>query len=559
MMDQPDELEDLLGFPVPGEQASVAMRRGMAEPAYEASDTESRELGSWAPSMGSADLDILPEKSILDVRVRDAQRNDAYVQNGARILQDAIVGERFLLNSKPNYQVLGLDEVWAEEFQEEVEAKFTLFAESDRCYLDAQRKNTLTDLVRLAVGIFGQAGEVLATAEWIRGAFRPYSTAIQMVDLDRLSNPMGEMDTRYLRGGVKRDQWGGAVGYHIRMSHPSDALEDDNWMWKYVPATRGQVMGIPGWDRAQVIHILDQDRPDQTRGVAAIVAALKETRMGKKFRDTVLQSAVLNASYAASIESDLPTEIIAAQVGAGGDNKALSKFAREYLGQVGKYVGGSRNIGLGNAKVPVFYPGTKMKLQSAATPGGIGTDFEKSLLRYLAASFGVTYEQLSKDYSAANYSNLRAAIADAGRSNRVKKRKVADRFAGAIYRLWLEEALSKGDITAMPRNAPNWYQGLNAEAYCAAEWIGATMGQIDELKETQAAVLRINNGLSTREDELARLGKDWRQAFPQLAREKALAKKHGLEFDASAGKNQMNASTGTKSDEGKSPDGEGDE
>lgn len=557
-MQTPDELEDLIGMPVPGESAVFPLGRG-GTPAYDAADMESRELLTWAPSVGSADLDLLPEKGILDTRVRDASRNDAYVQNGGRVLQDAIVGERFLLNSKPNFKVLGLDEVWAEEFQEEVEAKFTLFGESDRCYFDASRHNTFTGLVRLAVGIYGLAGEVLATAEWIRGAFRPYSTAIQMVDLDRLSNPLGEMDSRWLRRGVQRDQWGAPIGYHIRMSHPSDALENDNWTWKYVPATRGQVMNIPGWDRAQVIHIIEQDRPDQSRGVSSIVAALKETRMGKRFRDTVLQSAVLNASYAASIESDLPTEVIAAQVGAGGDSgKALSKYAIDYLKQVNRFVGSSRNIGLGNAKIPVFYPGTKMKLQPAGTPGGVGTDFEKSLLRYLAASFGVTYEQLSKDYAQANYSNLRAAIADAGRTNRVKKRMVADRFANAIFRLWLEEAISKGDITSMPRNAPNWYTGLNAEAYCQAEWIGATMGQIDELKETQAAVLRINNGLSTREDELARLGKDWRQLFPQLAREKALAKKNGLEFASDSQQNQMNASSGTPTDEGKNPEGEGD-
>ncbi|MGF7178055.1 hypothetical protein FHS63_005858 [Azospirillum doebereinerae] len=32
----------------------------------------------------------------------------------------------FVLNPKPAHEVLGLDETWAEEFQNEVEAKFTL-------------------------------------------------------------------------------------------------------------------------------------------------------------------------------------------------------------------------------------------------------------------------------------------------------------------------------------------------------------------------------------------------------------------------------------------------
>ncbi|MCQ4311701.1 phage portal protein [Pseudomonas stutzeri] len=521
--------------------------------AYDASSQSMREMSLWTSPLQSADMDILPDKLVMDSRVRDTLRNDSYVQNGATIQKDSIVGELFLLNAKPNHKVLGLDEVWAEEFQEEVEAKFTLYAESIRNFPDAARKLTLTGMVRLAVGVHAMAGEVLASVEWMRNGYRPYRTALQMLDVDRLGNPNGEMDSPILRGGVQRDRFGAPLGYWIREAHPGDWMNPDGYTWKYVPATRGQVTGNAGWDRPQMIHIVDQWRPDQSRGIAAMVSALKEMRMTKKFRDVVLQSAVLNASYAASIESDLPSDVALAQAG-GGDRAALADYASTYLGEVAKYVGGSRNIHLDGVKIPVFYPGTKMKLQSAGTPGGVGSDFEASMLRYISASLGVSYSQLSKDYSAANYSSLRADLAEVGKRMRVQKRQVADRFASTFYRLWLEEALNKGDITAMPRKAPNWYDGLNQEAYCVAEWIGASTGQIDELKETQAAVLRVNNGLSTREDELAKLGKDWRVVFQQLSREKKAAEKHELEFGADkSSQNQMNAASGTPSSTGDGP------
>lgn len=540
-----EEFEDLIGAPPSKE---VAMGG-----AFEASSRRSAELALWHPPVQSADMDILPEKTTMDSRVRDTLRNDAYVQNGATLRQDNIVGEMFLLNAKPNYRVLGLDEVWAEEFQEEVEAKFTLYAESIRNFPDAARRNTLTGLTRLAVGIHTACGEVLASVEWLRSGYRPFSTSLQMIDVDRLSNPNGEMDSPTLRGGVQRDRYGAPIGYWIREAHPNDWTDPDGYRWKYVPATRGQVTGNPGWDRPQMIHIFNQSRPDQSRGVAAMVAALKEMRMTKNFRDVTLQAAVLQATYAASIESDLPAEVALAQAG-GGDFKALNRYATDYLGQVAEYIGSSRNIHFDGVKIPVFYPGTKMKLQSAGAPGGAGENFEASLLRYIAAILGVSYEQLSKDYSKANYSNLRAAIADTDRRMRVEKRDVADRFAGTFYRLWLEEALNTGAITSMPRNAPNWYDGLNQEAYSACEWIGASMGQIDELKETQAAVLRVNNGLSTREVELARLGKDWRVVFAQLAREKKKAEELDLEFGADkSSQNQMNAASGTPSSTGDGP------
>lgn len=545
--------DPLIGGPETEVTADAPVTGELAYGAYEAADRTSRELGLWAPPMQSADMDILPEKSIADPRVRDTIRNDAYVQNGATIQKDSIVGEMFLLNSKPNHKVLGLDETWAEEFQEEVEAKFTLYAESVKNYPDAARRQTLTGLVRLAVGVHAMAGEVLASVEWLRSSARPFSTALQMIDLDRLSNPNGEMDSPTLRGGVHRDKFGAPLGYWIRRGHPRDWGDPNAHFWQYVPATRGQVVGNPGWDRPQMIHVFDQWRPDQSRGISAMVSALKEMRMTKKYRDIVLQSAVLNATYAASIESDLPQDVVLQQVG-GGDSHALTKFAGDYLGEVARYVGSSRNIHLDGVKVPVFYPGTKMKLQNAGTPGGVGSDFEASMLRYIASSLGVSYEQLSKDYSAANYSNLRAAMAETGKRMRVQKRMVADRFATIFYRLWLEEALNMGAIESMPRNAPNWYDGLNADAYSSCGWIGASVGQIDELKETQAAVLRVNNGLSTREDELARLGKDWRVVFSQLAREKKSAEELDLAFGADkTSQNTMNAASGQPGDTGDGP------
>lgn len=521
--------------------------------AYDAASRMSNEMALWSPPFMSADAEILPEKQIMDSRVRDTLRNDALVQSGSTIQKDHIVGEMFMLNARPNFKYLGLDEVWAEEFQEETESKFTLYAESTKNYPDASRMQTLTGLVRLAVGIHTMAGEVLASVEWVRQITRPFSTSLQMLDLDRLSNPYGQPDTKFLRRGVVRDNYGAPVGYHVRNSHPTDWSDPDGFTWKYVPLTRGQVVGIPSWDRLQMIHIVDQWRPDQSRGIAMMVAALKEMKMTRKFRDVVLQNAVLNASYAASIESDLPTDVVMQQAG-GIDANAVANYATSYLSAIAQYTGSSRNFMIDGVKIPHFFPGTKMRLQNAGTPGGVGSGFEESLLRYISAALGVGYSELSKDYSKANYSNLRAELAQTDRRMRVQKRTVADRFASTFYRLWLEEAINAGEITTVSKKAPKWYEGMNAEAYSACDWLGASKGQIDQLKETQAAVLRVNNGLGTLESELGALGMDWRTVLRQKAREKKMMDDLGLVFgqDASS-KNMMNAASGTPSSTGDAP------
>lgn len=524
------EINDLLGLPNP---PAESMGGG-----YEAASRIEREMATWFPPIRSADAEILPGKMLMDARARDVLRNDGYVSAGANIRKDRIVGSAFLLNSKPHAKILGLDDTWADEFQEEVESKFTLYAESPECWIHAGRKMTFTDIIRLAVGMDVAAGEYLSTAEWLRDAGRPYHTAFQVVDLDRLGTPGHLSEGPRLRGGVRVNRWGAPQGYYIRDAHPNDYMDASAWTWKYVPARKP-------WGRIQVIHNYEQLRPDQTRGLSDLVTALKEIRITRRFRDITLQNAVLNATYAASIESDLPTEAVYNMMdggAVGGDvGGAITQYAQKFLGAVAQYVGSSSNIHLDGVKIPHLFPGTKLNLQPVAKDSNVGSDFEKSLLRYVAANLGVDYHELSRDFSDANYSNIKASLAATGRAMQAKKRRSADRIATIMFRLWFEEALNAGDITSMPRNAPNFYEGLNADAYTACEWIGATMGQIDELKETQAAVLRLKYNLSTLETEGARLGKDWRKLLVQAEREKKERDARGLQIQEA---NSMNAASG---------------
>ena len=142
------------------------------------------------------------------------------------------------------------------------------------------------------------------------------------------------------------------------------------------------------------------------------------------------------------------------------------------------------------------------------------------MIRYTAAALGLSYEALSRDFSKTNYSSGRLAMSVQGQAMSARKRHVADRLASDIYALVFEEMMSKGDVP-LPAGVRRdvFYQPLAKEAFTNATWIGSGVGQIDELKETQAAILRIRSGLSTHEREGARLGYDWREIARQRARE----------------------------------------
>jgi lambda family phage portal protein len=501
---------------------------------YEGAERFNRDMALWRPTMGSPDQIIHRQKELADSRGRDSIRNNGYVAGAASIHKDSVVGAQFRLNARPNWRVLekyssGFTAAWADKFQKVVEAHFNLMADSQECWLDASRMNTLTGMVRLAIGVFLATGEVIATCEWVKEQFRPYNSCVQFVRSDRLCNPQGVIDTRTLRRGVQMDMRGKPVSYFIRKGERYDFYPDDfAWRWTNVPARKP-------WGRKQVIHIIEMGDYGQSRGVSEMVAVLKNLYMTKKFRDVVLESAVVNASYAAAIESELPAEAIAVAMGQSNSldpQTGMLNVVGAYLGALDTFLGGATNVAMDGVKIPHLFPGTKLNIRNAGTPGGIGQTFEESLLRHTAAGLNVSYESLSRDFSKTNYSSGRLAIGVQNQAMAARKKHVADRLANEIYALVLEEMINDGDVPLPKGVKPDvFYQPLAKEAFCAATWIGSGAGQVDELKETQAAILRLRSGLSTHEIESAKLGYDWRELAEQREREITDFNARGLPID----------------------------
>lgn len=505
-----------------GQQASGGGLEGAAK--------VSRELFSWQPRIVSPNEQIARDKDMADLRATDIVQNDGMASGAVTTFKDSIVGAKFILNAKPNYTVIGADEGWAEEFQKVVEARFNLIADSPEHWLDASRLNTLTGMTRLAIASYFMKGEVTATIEWLRSSERPFGTAIKQFDPIRLCNPNGMYDTQFLRKGVSIDRFGAPLGYHVRHGHPGDLLlTSDEYKWSYIPARKP-------WGRPLMIHIFETMMPEQNRGISEIVAVLKTMRMTKKFNEIALQNAVINASYAATLESELPADVLYQQMGGGNLD-----FVDSYMARYAEYMAASKNIGIDGAKIPTLFPGTKLNLKNVGTPGGVGSDFEASLIRHTAAGLGLSYEEFSRDYSKTNYSSARAGAAQTERGMIARKRAVADKFASLVYTLWLEEDLMQGNLPLPKGFKPmDFYKPLMKDAFCSCDWIGASAGMIDPKKETEAAIMRIQAGLSTYEKEIARLGDDYRETFKQRAREEKLKESLNLDFDL-ASQNAKNA------------------
>lgn len=512
--------------------------------AIEGADRLKRETVNWQPSRLSPDRAINTVRSEADARSRDMMMNDGYTQGAVRLQKDSIIGGVFRLNAKPDYRLIyGADTAAAAEYGEELgavaEARFNLASESEDCWFDASGMNTFTGLLRLQVGAYLYTGDCFETCEWQDSdQQRPFKTMFQLVAPQRVSNPDGRADTELLRRGVEIDRRGKPTGFWIQDGYDYDIYIGSNGTkWKYVPSRKP-------WGRRQVLFMRDANLIDQTRGMSEMVAALGHMRMTKKFSEITLQRAVVDATYAAAIESELPNHEVIAAMGGGTDGWVNA--IGQYMGMLQTYLGGSENIAIDGVQMPHLFPGTKLNLQGVAAPAGVGTEFEASLMRRIAATLGVSYAELARDFTKGSYSSAKAEVALAERTANVKKKVCAERLATMRYQCWFEEELGAGNLPLPPgRNRSDFYRPMMKDAYTRCAWIGTGRGQIDELKETQAAMLRVKAGFSTFEKECAKLGEDYREVFTQRAKEDTLQKKLGLMFTLDASVDGQNAAGDT--------------
>lgn len=464
------------------------------------------EISSWRGMGRMTDELLLPSKMDSDGKASDLIQTHGVAAGAVQTYIDGIVGHQFRLSAKPLYKRLGISAEDAREWATDVEAAFTEYAEDTRCYIDAEERRTFTMLIRDGVRSHFTHGEIFSSAEWIKHQGSLFRTSIKPIASHRICNPDGQMDSESLRGGIELNRHGAAVACHLKSSQYNAFGLSGGGKWRRIKLRKA-------WGRRQILHIFDPIGDGNTRGSTAFLSILSRLKMLDKYQGVRLQNAVLNAMYAATIETDLDSDTAFSIIGGGeeGQKKMLN-----WLDMAHTYHS-SANITMNGLKIPHLVPGEKLNLNAPANVDNGFAAFEQSLLRNVAAGLSLSYEQLAKDYSKVSYSSARAALMNEWRYFQGRRATIAGRYATEIYSLWLEEAINKNIIT-LPRKALfNFYEAT--AAWTRSLWIGAGRLAIDGLKEVKEAVLRIEAGLSTYEKELALLGEDYQEIFEQQVRE----------------------------------------
>ncbi|HFQ9772930.1 TPA: phage portal protein [Escherichia coli] len=307
--------------------------------------------------------------------------------------------------------------------------------------------------------------------------------------------------------------------FHVACPHCGEE-QYPGWMpqkWTWIPRE------LPG-GRASFIHVFEPVEDGQTRGANVFYSVMEQMKMLDTLQNTQLQSAIVKAMYAATIESELDTQS-AMDFILGANSQEQRERLTGWIGEIAAYYAAAP-VRLGGAKVPHLMPGDSLNLQTAQDTDNGYSVFEQSLLRYISAGLGVSYEQLSRNYAQMSYSTARASANESWAYFMGRRKFVASRQASQMFLCWLEEAIVRRVVTLPSKARFSFQEARSAWGNC--DWIGSGRMAIDGLKEVQEAVMLIEAGLSTYEKECAKRGDDYQEIFAQQVRETMERRAAGL-------------------------------
>lgn len=498
---------------------------------FDGADYQNPHVAGWNPYLPSPDGEINPFRDRLIARVRDLVRNDGWASGAVSRLLDNTIGATFRPISKPDYRALAsytgnkaFDAKWADEYGRAIDASWRAWANDPGMYCDAQRTMNVTQIMRLAFRHKLVDGDALAQMVYMPkrigyGRAR-YGTAINLIDPDRLSNPQLQYDMHTMRGGVMIDEAGAAVAYSIRRAHQNDWFSAaDSVSWDLIPRETS-------WGRPIIIHDYDRTRAGEHRGAGGIFAPILDRfRMLAKYDRTELDAAIINATFAAFIESPMDPQLVEEAM---GDEIVLNQYQQDR-----STYHNNRKTLIGEAKMMNLFPGEKVGTVDAARPTSNFGAFQSSFIRNFSSAMGMTEQQFSQDWTGVNYSSARAAILEVWKTLTRRRADFGSGF-GMQVRIAAMEEFHEVDDLPMPKNAPPFIECRGA--YAACKWAGPGRGYPDPVADREGAVLGMTSGLTTLEHEtLEGSGEDWEEILDQRSLEVKRFKELGLQVPEWAG------------------------
>ncbi len=459
---------------------------------YEAAGGGRRTTGWHSPST-DANSASAPSISKLRELARDLRRNNGWARRGIQVISANAVGMGITARAQAQ----------SKDLAAEAQALWKEWSENVACDYDGRM--TFTGLQHLAMDAIVESGEVLILREAANssdGLPSSIPLRIRVLEADYLDvfKQGSTKDGGQIIQGIELDGKGRRVAYWIYNQHPGATSG-------FGATFRTGSRRVPASD---VIHVYQVDRPGQMRGVSWLAAAIAKLNDFDDYDDALLMQAKIAACFGA-----LVTDPTGESQRLGDDDEESDDLEGFEPGQI-QYLKPHQEV---SYAVP----------PSKSDHGG----FSETQLRRIAASLGVTYEDLTMDYSKVNFSSARMARMSHWQNVRHWRRNILiPQLCNGVFGWAMEMASAMNDWPEVPR----------------ARWSAPPMPMISPEKEGLAIQRNIRTGIKTLFGAIQEQGEDPDTHLAEYAEGNALLDSLGIVLDSDARK--VSAAGMSQPDEG---------
>lgn len=479
-------LDRAIGFVSP----AAGLRRVRARAAtavvarhYEAASAGRRTQG-WNRSTGDANAVIGPALSSIRAAANDLVRNNGDAESAVTTIEDHVVGWGIVGKPKkakgtratPARDAARTAELWDE------------WAGTTAC--DVEGRKDFAGIQRLVQRTVAISGECL-----VRKRTRypedglPLPLQLEVLDpdyLDTSKTVLSLPNGGRIVHGVEKNVLGQVVAYWLFPEHPGGSL---------MPSSSRRVPA------ASVLHVFRQDRCQQLRGMSWFAPVLLTFKDEDEFEDATLMKQKIAACLAV-ITSDVDGS--SAPIGKPGDTADTS-------GLIDMLEPGIIANAPPGRSITVVDPPTVREFP----------DYTRTTKRKIAAGLGVSYEDLTGDYSAVNFSSARMSrLRHWARVEVWRWGMLIPQLCDPVWS-WAMEAAGVMGIASPPRRA---------------SWTPQPMAMIEPDKEGLAIARLIRSGVLTFSEAIRQRGYDPEEFFAELAADQKRLDDLGIILDSDARK-----------------------
>jgi len=455
---------------------------------------------------GTANAELLNTNALATIRkvTRDIIRNSPIGKAAKRALAAHIVGKGVTLQANAtNSEGEPLPEL-----NRKIERFWKIWSGSGK-QCDARRKKSYNRFLNQGIGQLAEGGEYIINKTARRDPGNLLALKLEAIENDLLDEKLTRgsgtaiapipltRSGEAIIGGIEIDKFGAPINYNF--------LRFDR---NFLNITHVGHNSIPA---RQIIHAYVEDRPGQLRGEPWFASCLGYLQTA----DRAVQAELFTLEVQACLS-------VVYKSATGG--------AKKFLGA--ENVGANPKIDANNNRIRKLSPGAIFEIPGAddikvvdpKRPGGTFEPYIKFVLRFVAASLGMSYSKIAKDYSDGNFSSKKMEDSDDTRHIETFQDWYSDEVNVPVYEDFVEELVLRGLITA-----PNFLE--LKPFYLQSKWTFTPKPFQDPLKDAAANRERLKDGTLTLKDFWSERGVDFRDVIEQIGEEAKLLAQKGVILD----------------------------